>query len=65
MHRELYNLLQNQGKDDNIQSLVPSNTKLGYTNAKIQVIYIKKRSNFERKRVPFSLKIDKSSVDIS
>ncbi|KAI1725164.1 DNA methyltransferase 1-associated protein 1 (DMAP1) domain-containing protein [Ditylenchus destructor] len=36
MHRELYNLLQNQGKDDNIQSLVPSNTKLGYTNAKIQ-----------------------------
>lgn len=37
MHRELFNLLVHQGKDNNIHSLFPTCTKKGYTNAKAKV----------------------------
>lgn len=38
MHRELFNLLVHQGKDNKILSLLPTNTKKGYTSAKAKVI---------------------------
>lgn len=38
MHRELFNLLVHQGKEECINSIIPSNTKKGYTAAKAKVI---------------------------